>query len=79
MKKKVKTWKDELKTPAKFKAFYNFVFDYLKEERTILTIEEATAVWDIIGITEARWPMLPKWLEFIQVGKLNDCSNFCID
>lgn len=69
MKKKVKTWKDELKTPAKFKAFYNFVFDYLKEERTILTIEEATAVWDIIGITEARWPMLPKWLEFIQTKK----------
>ena len=35
MKKKCVQWREELKS-GKFKQFYNFVFDYLKEDRKIL-------------------------------------------
>jgi len=69
MKKKNKQWKEELKQAPKFKSFYYFVFDYLKEDKTILSMEEATTVWDIIGMTESRWPMMPKWLEYLQGKK----------
>jgi len=69
MKKKAKSWRDELKQAAKYKSFYFFVFDYLKEDKTILTMEEATTVWDIIGMTEQRWPLMPKWLNYLQGKK----------
>jgi len=69
MKKKLKTWKDELKQAAKFKSFYFFVFDYLREDKTILSMEEATMVWDIIGFTETRWPLMPKWVEYLSTKK----------
>jgi len=69
MKKKSKQWKDEVKQGPKFKAFYYFVFDYLREDKTILSLEEATTVWDIVGVNEQRWPLMPKWLEFIRGKK----------
>jgi len=69
MKKKTKTWKDELKQANKFKSFYYFVFDYLKEDKTILSMEEAFTVWDIIGFNEHRWPLMPKWLEYLHGKK----------
>lgn len=36
MKKKLKEWKEEIKQPNKFKLFYNYVFDYLREDKKIL-------------------------------------------
>jgi hypothetical protein len=69
MKKKLKGWRDELKQEAKFKSFYNFVFDYLREDKTVLTMEECITVWDMLGFNESRWPMMPKWLEFASQRK----------
>jgi len=69
MKKKTKTWKEELKQAPKFKSFYYFVFDYLKEDKTILSMEEAITVWDIIGFNEQRWPLMSKWLEYLHGKK----------
>lgn len=36
MKAKLKEWREELKKEQEFKQFYNFVFDYLKEDKKIL-------------------------------------------
>ena len=36
MQKKTKEWREELKNNAKFKQFYNYVFDYLREEKKVL-------------------------------------------
>jgi len=33
IKKKIKQWKSELHDPQSFRNFYNFVFDYLKEDK----------------------------------------------
>jgi len=68
MKKKLKQWKEEIKTQAKFKLFYNFVFDYLKEDKTILPMEEATTVWEMLGFNQ-KWPIMSQWLEYCQGKK----------
>jgi len=44
------------------------VFDYLKEDKKILAIEEATTVWDMLGMHE-RWPMFSRWLEYLKDKK----------
>jgi len=67
-KKKCQSWRDELKNQAKFKQFYNFVFDYLKEEKKILTMEEATTVWEMLGVSD-KWPLYRQWAEFVKDKK----------
>jgi len=68
MKKKCKEWKDELKNSQKFKQFYNYVFDYLREDKKILAMEEAVTVWDMLGFYD-RWPMMGKWVQYLQDKK----------
>jgi len=68
MKKKCKEWREEVKNAAKFKQFYNYVFDYLREDKKILVMEEAVTVWDMLGFNE-RWPMFSKWVAFLQDKK----------
>jgi len=66
MKKKLKGWREDLvNKPASFKQFYFFVFDYLKEDRTVLSIDEVKLVWEMLGFTENRWPLMSKWLPFV--------------
>jgi len=73
MKKKARGWAEELKDPSKFKLFYHFVFDYLKEDKKIIGMEEALTVWDMIGFTSdlksTRWLLMPKWVEFAKEKK----------
>lgn len=68
MKKKTKEWREELKNAAKFKQFYNYVFDYLKEEKKILVMEEALTVWDMLGFNE-RWPLFGRWVQYLSDKK----------
>ncbi|PRP84918.1 hypothetical protein PROFUN_07572 [Planoprotostelium fungivorum] len=63
MIKRVETWKKEIENPTKFKQFYNYCFDYLKEERKILGMEEAVTVWGMLKM-DKRWPLMEKWLAF---------------
>jgi len=65
MKKKCIQWREELKNPNNFKNFYNWVFDYLKEERKILAMEEAVTVWEMLSMYE-RWPLMPLWVSFLK-------------
>jgi len=37
-----------LKNTAEYKLFYFFVFDYLKDTKKVLAIEEALAAWGIV-------------------------------
>jgi hypothetical protein len=36
IKSKAKDWRGELKTDQLYKSWYNFVFDYLKEDKKVL-------------------------------------------
>jgi len=67
MKKKVKPWCDEAKS-AKFKPFYLYVFDYLREEKTVLSMEEALTVWDMLGFNK-KWKLMARWCEFVKEKK----------
>jgi len=68
MKKKCAQWREEIKNPSKFKQFYNFTFDYLKEEKKVLAIEEAAVLWEILGM-DTKWALYPKWAEFLKDKK----------
>jgi len=68
MKKKLEAWRQDVKNPQKFKLFYFYVFDYLKEDKKILAVEEATTVWDMLGMNQ-RWPLMTSWLEFLHDKK----------
>lgn len=68
MKKKLDTWRAEIKSPQKFKSFYNYVFDYLKEDKKILALEEATTVWDMLSMNQ-RWPLMNNWLTYLSDKK----------
>jgi len=68
MKKKAASWRDEIKNAAKFRQFYNFVFDYLKEDKKVIGVEEAATLWEILGI-DTRWPLYVKWHDYIKAKK----------
>jgi len=66
IKAKAKEWLDDIrKKEQEFKHFYNFVFDYLKEDKKILLIDEALAAWGIV-LKERKWPMWPDFEEFLK-------------
>jgi len=66
----VKEWKKDLKSKDNyFKSFYNFVFDYLKEDRTILLLDEAITSWNIL-LKDRKWDMFDKFIQFLkETGK----------
>ena len=47
MQKKLQEWKTGLKREDEFKNFYLFVFDYLREERKILSMVHLFEMTDI--------------------------------
>mmetsp|Transcript_17632 Transcript_17632/g.24490 ORF Transcript_17632/g.24490 Transcript_17632/m.24490 type:complete len:605 (+) Transcript_17632:224-2038(+) len=66
IKAKAKEWKDDLKTNAQhFKQFYNFVFDYLKEDKKVLLTEEAVIAWNLV-LSSRKWPMFDDFVKFLQ-------------
>lgn len=65
IKEKIKEWKQELKDSVQFRNFYNFVFDYLKEDKKMLVIEEAISAWNTI-LKEKPWLMFRDFQQFLQ-------------
>eukprot|EP01114_Cavostelium_apophysatum_P018127 TRINITY_DN5540_c0_g1_i1.p1 TRINITY_DN5540_c0_g1~~TRINITY_DN5540_c0_g1_i1.p1 ORF type:complete len:528 (-),score=138.22 TRINITY_DN5540_c0_g1_i1:607-2190(-) len=66
MKTAVKNWKKDLKTKEnQFKSFYNFVFDYLKEDKTILLLDEAIVAWNIV-LKDRKWDMFDQFVTFLK-------------
>jgi len=64
IKSKTKEWRNELKQDLNFRAWYNFVFDYLKEDKKVLITEEAIMAWKIV-LKERPWPLLDDFVEFL--------------
>ncbi len=56
--------------PELFKQLYCFVFDYLREDRKILSIDEVKTLWNMLGL-EKRWKLWKQWLDFVLV-----CCSF---
>jgi hypothetical protein len=71
-----KKWTEDLfrkPPPADFRQFYNFTFDYLKEDKKILLTEEALMVWKMLFT--GRWPLLEKWLAFVTSSNMKSVSR----
>jgi len=67
MKAKAREWLDDTrKKEQEFKHFYNFVFDYLKEDKKILLLDEALAAWGIVFKERSKWPMWPDFEQFLK-------------
>jgi len=58
-------WKQQVLTDEEtFKPFYNWCFDYLREDRKILSIEEVQTLWTMLGLP-ARWKLWSQWQDFL--------------
>lgn len=76
LKKLTRAWQAELfrrPSPAEFKGFYVWVFDYLKEDKKILPTDEATLIWTMLF--RHRWPLLDKWLAFVKATNMKAVSR----
>lgn len=66
MKAKLAEWRAEIKNDDSFRAFYYFVFDYLREaNKVILLMEEALTVWEMLGFPN-KWQYWGKWTDFLK-------------
>lgn len=67
LKEAVPAFRRELQAPARFRDFYNFVFEWSRENTTVrsVSIETALALWGMV-FAGRDWKLLPKWLEFTQ-------------
>jgi len=60
----------ELDDPSKFRAFYQFVFDYSREpSQRSLPSDTAMALWEVL--LRGRFPLLDAWLEFLKHNTYN--------
>jgi len=76
IKSKSHEWKEEIKSKTpEFKQFYNFVFDYLKEDKKILLTEEAIMAWNIVLQKEKRWALMEQFLKFLQDHQIKSISR----
>lgn len=76
IKKLARTWQTDLfrkPSPPEFKAFYCWVFDYLKEDKKILMTDEATLIWQMLF--KHRWPLLDRWLAFVKDTNMKTVSR----
>jgi len=64
IKLKSKDWRLELRNDQSFKSWYNFVFDYLKEDKKILPTEEALMAWKIV-LKERKWGLFEDFQEYL--------------
>eukprot|EP01118_Nematostelium_gracile_P009876 TRINITY_DN3344_c0_g2_i1.p1 TRINITY_DN3344_c0_g2~~TRINITY_DN3344_c0_g2_i1.p1 ORF type:complete len:505 (+),score=156.68 TRINITY_DN3344_c0_g2_i1:331-1845(+) len=66
IKAKAKEWHEDIrKKEMDFKHFYNFVFDYLKEDKKILAIDESLVAWNIV-LKDRKWPLWADFEEFLK-------------
>ncbi|KAK4528495.1 hypothetical protein GAYE_SCF59G6439 [Galdieria yellowstonensis] len=70
LKKKLSSLRKELDDPSKFRAFYQFVFDYSREpSQRSLPSDTAMALWEVL--LRGRFPLLDAWLEFLKHNTYN--------
>jgi len=74
IKKKIKQWKSELHDPQSFRNFYNFVFDYLKEDKKYLLTDVAIVSWQIV-LKDRPWKLFPAFEKFLNETKVKSISR----
>lgn len=68
MQRRVRRWRQALTDDTEFRPFYNFVFDYLKEDpaKKILDIDTVTLAWNsVLNGTGRSWPLLDQFIQFL--------------
>lgn len=67
---KLQILENELNDPLKFKDFYQFTFNYAKEQQQKgLDLDMAIAYWNIV--MQGRFKFLDLWCRFLTVSKRN--------
>merc|ERR1712098_1044123 len=63
---------------SEFKAFYRWMFNYIKgdDKKKSIPVEMAVQMWSIV-LQPKKYPLLANWLEFIQ--KTEECSAITAD
>eukprot|EP01116_Phalansterium_solitarium_P018242 TRINITY_DN4772_c0_g1_i1.p1 TRINITY_DN4772_c0_g1~~TRINITY_DN4772_c0_g1_i1.p1 ORF type:complete len:263 (-),score=83.74 TRINITY_DN4772_c0_g1_i1:260-1048(-) len=64
-------------SPAVFKEFYAFLFDYGRgpnQQRRSLDLDTAKELW-AISLTSARFALIGKWLEFVEETKVRGVTK----
>jgi len=75
MKVALNDWKRLIDTnKSEFKKFYNFVFIYLRETKTVLPLDEAINAWDSMNHF-TKWPLYPKWKNYLESTQVKSISN----
>ena len=64
IKNKTQEWRSEIKDNVQFRNFYNFVFDYLKEDKKALLVDVAVTAWKIV-LKDKPWPLLNDFIDFL--------------
>lgn len=68
LRSKLPSLENELRDPNKFKDFYQFTFNYAKEDtQKGIDLEMAIAYWKII-LTKGEFKFLDQWCEFLTVN-----------
>ena len=58
-------WKKDIFGDSEvFKVFYEFVFDYLKEDRKILSLTEAKMLWSVLDMS-SRWCLWNQFSDYL--------------
>jgi len=69
IKAKAVEWKKQIKTnDQNYKQFYNFVFDYLRDGKSLLPLEVALIAWNI-ALKEKMWSLLDDFTEYLKASK----------
>jgi len=64
IKEKIKFWEDMIRQDDFiFTKFYKFIFNYLKEDKRIIAIDEAILIWDLT-IKPKGWKLYDEWIKF---------------
>jgi len=64
IKNKINMWIEIIfQDNLQFTKFYKFVFNYLREDKRILVIEEAILIWDLV-IKPKGWMVYDKWINY---------------
>ena len=69
-------WKKETFADNKrFKPFYSFCFDYLREDKKSLSVEECKLLWKILSFDNQRWPLWNDWMSFLETKAIKSVAK----
>mgnify|MGYP003962812575 CR=1 FL=1 len=64
--------RSQIKSPTKFREFYKWVFDYIRDQRSI-SVEIAVAMWRML--LPSKFKYLTEWCNFVEKNQKNSISK----